>query len=123
MEGNDEIQLKRLTADQIEEDWNRALDTASEAVNFCAASRLLTPAYAAREVALIGAERKWLAHIGPTLRRLFPPVGPALPKPTLDEAPRASGARTRRMSRKRLVRRRRVGDDALPCRGRFSLRN
>jgi len=64
--------MERLTADQIEEDWKRALDTASEAVSFCARSRLLTPAYAAHEVALLTAERKWLAGITPTLRRLFP---------------------------------------------------
>jgi hypothetical protein len=67
MDGND-----LLTADQVEEDWERALDTATEAVSVCARSGLLTPTYAAREVALIRAERNWLAHIRPTLRRLFP---------------------------------------------------
>jgi len=64
--------MERLTADQVEEDWQRALDTASEAVSFCADERLLTPAYAAHEVALITAERKWLAEIRPSLSRLFP---------------------------------------------------
>jgi hypothetical protein len=64
--------MERLTADQVEADWKRALDSASEAVRFCAESKLLTPAYAAREVALIGAERKWLEHLRPELRKLFP---------------------------------------------------
>jgi hypothetical protein len=64
--------MERLTADQVEEDWERALDTANEAVSFCTDARLLTPAYAAHEVALITAERKWLTQIRPTLTRLFP---------------------------------------------------
>ena len=63
-----------LTADQVEEDWKRALDSASEAVSFCADSKLLPRAYAAHEVELIRAEREWLARISPTLRLLFPPV-------------------------------------------------
>jgi hypothetical protein len=61
-----------ITADQIEEDWERALDTATQAVTFCAESGLLTQAYARHEVEHIQAERKWLAHIRPTLRMLFP---------------------------------------------------
>ena len=61
-----------ITADQIEEDWERALDTATEAVTFCARSGLLTQAYAEHEVELIRAEREWLARIRPTLRTLFP---------------------------------------------------
>ena len=69
MDGNE-----TLTANQIEEDWTRALDSASEAVSFCAESKLLTPAYAAREAVRIRAEREWLARMSPTLRRLFPPV-------------------------------------------------
>jgi hypothetical protein len=73
MDGTD-LLAQSLTADQIEEDWERALDTASEAVSFCARSRLLTPVYAAHEVELIRAERQWLAGIRPTLRRLFPPA-------------------------------------------------
>jgi hypothetical protein len=64
--------MERLTADQVEKDWKRALDTASEAVSFCTDARLLTPAYAAHEVALITAERRWLAQIRPSLSRLFP---------------------------------------------------
>ena len=71
MDRND-ARTESLTADQIEEDWKRALDTASEAVSLCARSRLLTPAHAVHEVALIRAERKWLARIRPTLRTLFP---------------------------------------------------
>jgi hypothetical protein len=71
MDRND-VRAQSLTAAQIEEDWERALDTASEAVSFCARSRLLAPAYAAHEAELIRAERKWLAGIRPTLRRLFP---------------------------------------------------
>ena len=68
--------MDSLTAEQVEEDWKRALDSASEAVSFCADSRLrlLTPAYAAHEVEQIRAEREWLARIGPSLRRLFPPA-------------------------------------------------
>jgi hypothetical protein len=65
--------MERLTADRIEEDWERALDTASEAVSFCAQAKLLTRAYAEREVAIIGTERRWLEDVRPTLRRLFPP--------------------------------------------------
>jgi len=67
-----------LTADQVEEDWERALDSASEAVSVCARSKLVTPAYAAREVAHIRAERNWLARTRPTLRRLFPPARSAM---------------------------------------------
>ena len=66
--------MEPLTADQIEADWNRALDSASEAVGFCADAKLLTRAYAQREVKIISAERQWLEHVRPTLRRLFPPV-------------------------------------------------
>ena len=73
MDRND-VPTQSLTADQIEEDWERALDTASEAVSFCARSGLLAPVYAAHEVELIRAERQWLAGIRPTLRRLFPPA-------------------------------------------------
>jgi hypothetical protein len=70
--------MELLTADRIEEDWKRALDSASEAVGFCAQAKLLTPAYAAREVGIIGAERKWLDRVRPTLRRLFPPPRSAM---------------------------------------------
>ena len=66
--------MERLTADQLEAGWKRALDSASEAVRFCADVKLLTPAYAAHEVAAIGAERKWLEQVRPTLRELFPPA-------------------------------------------------
>jgi hypothetical protein len=69
MDGNE-----NLTAEQVVEDWKRALDSASEAVSFCADSKLLTPAYAAHEVRRIRAEREWLARIRPTLSRLFPPA-------------------------------------------------
>jgi hypothetical protein len=65
--------VEHLTADQVEEDWKRALDTASEAVSSCALAGLLTPAYAAHETELIRAEREWLAGISATLRMLFPP--------------------------------------------------
>jgi hypothetical protein len=70
--------MEPLTADRIEEDWKRALDSASEAVSFCARAKLLTPAFAAREVGIIGAERKWLDRMRPTLRRLFPPPRSAM---------------------------------------------
>jgi hypothetical protein len=70
--------MERLTADRIEEDWKRALDSASEAVRFCADAKLLTPAYAQREVVIIVSERKWLEHIRPTLRMLFPPARSAM---------------------------------------------
>lgn len=70
--------MEPLTADRIEADWKRALDSASEAVRFCSAEKLLTPAYVAREVVVIGAERKWLEHMRPTLRRLFPPAQTAM---------------------------------------------
>ena len=73
MDGTD-LLAQGLTAEQVEEDWERALDTASEAVSFCARSGLLAPVYAAHEVELIRAERQWLAGIRPTLRRLFPPA-------------------------------------------------
>ena len=73
MDRND-ARTESLTADQIEEGWKRALDTASEAVSLCARSRLLAPVYAAHEVELIRAERQWLAGIRPTLRTLFPPA-------------------------------------------------
>jgi hypothetical protein len=46
--------MERLTADRIEEDWERALDSASEAVSFCADAKLLSRAYAEREAAVIG---------------------------------------------------------------------
>ena len=69
--------MERLTADQVEADWMRALDAAAEAVIFCAQAKLLTPANAAREVAIIGAERKWLEGVRPTLRELYPPGQPA----------------------------------------------
>jgi len=64
--------MEQLTAEQVEADWKRALDSASEAVRFCAESKLVTPAYAAREAVIIGAERKWLEHVRPELRKLFP---------------------------------------------------
>jgi len=64
--------MESLTAEQVEEDWQRALDSAFEAARFCAKANLLTPAYAQREEAIIGAERKWLDRIRPTLRKLFP---------------------------------------------------
>lgn len=70
--------MEPLTADRIEADWRRALDSAGEAVRFCAEEKLLTPAYAAREVGVIVAERKWLEHMRPTLRRLFPPAQSAM---------------------------------------------
>lgn len=66
--------MEWLTADRIEEDWERALDSASEAVSFCADAKLLSRAYAEREAAVIGAERKWLERVRPTLRSLFPPA-------------------------------------------------
>jgi len=64
--------MEPLTAEQVEADWKRALDSASEAVRFCAESKLVTPVYAAREAAIIGAERRWLDRVRPELRRLFP---------------------------------------------------
>jgi hypothetical protein len=64
--------MDQLTADQVEADWRRALDSASEAVRFCAGEKLLTRAYAAREVVIIDAERKWLERLRPELRKLFP---------------------------------------------------
>ena len=64
--------MEPLTAAQVEADWKRALDSASEAVRFCAESKLVTPAYAAREAVIIGAERKWLEHVRPELRKMFP---------------------------------------------------
>lgn len=70
--------MEALTADRIEADWKRALDSASEAVRFCANAKLLTPAYAAHEVVVIGAERRWLERMRPTLRRLFPPARSAM---------------------------------------------
>jgi hypothetical protein len=70
--------MECLTADQLEADWERALDSASEAVSFCADAKLLTRAYAEREVAIIRAERKWLERVSPSLRRLFPPARSAL---------------------------------------------
>jgi len=66
--------MEQLTAEQVEADWRRALDSASEAVRFCSAEKLLTPAYAAHEVVIIEAERKWLERLRPELRRLFPPA-------------------------------------------------
>jgi hypothetical protein len=65
--------MERLTADQVEEHWKRALDSASAAVRFCADAKLVKPSYAAREVAIIGEERRWLESVRPTLRMLFPP--------------------------------------------------
>jgi hypothetical protein len=64
--------MERPTADQLEADWKRALDSASEAVQFCTAEKLLTPAHAAREAMVIDAERKWLERVRPELRKLFP---------------------------------------------------
>jgi len=40
--------MERLTADQVEQDWKRALDSASEAVSFCADAKLVPRAYAER---------------------------------------------------------------------------
>jgi hypothetical protein len=70
--------MERLTADQVEADWKRALDSAIEAVTFCTNVRLLPRSYAEREIAVIGAERKWLEHMRPTLRELFPPARSAM---------------------------------------------
>ncbi len=64
--------MERLTVDQVEEDWERALDSAFEAVKFCATSGLVTPAYARRELVVIEEERQWLTRITPALGRLFP---------------------------------------------------
>ena len=49
--------MERLTVDQVEGDWERALDSAFEAVKFCATSGLVTPAYEKRELVVIEAER------------------------------------------------------------------
>jgi hypothetical protein len=69
--------MERLTADQVEQDWKRALDSASEAVSFCADAKLVPRAYADHEKAIIGAERRWLERITPELHTLFPPPHPA----------------------------------------------
>jgi hypothetical protein len=59
-------------ADRLEDDWNRALDVAGEAVSASGRSRVLRPDEVSSESEHIRAERKWLRGFRPTLRRLFP---------------------------------------------------
>jgi len=63
---------ENVDADQVEEDWNRALDVASHAVDLGGRSHLLSPPEVSAEVEHIRADRTWLGAIKPTLRRLLP---------------------------------------------------
>ena len=62
----------RTDADRLEEDWQRALDSADEAVAAGRRSRTLDPSDAADHVEHIRAHRKWLRSFRPSLRGLFP---------------------------------------------------
>ena len=64
--------------DRIEAAWTRALDSASEAVTFCADAKLLSRTYVQHKVAHIHAERTWLEGARPALRELFPPAHSAM---------------------------------------------
>jgi hypothetical protein len=60
-------------ADQIEQDWNRALDSAGEAVSASSRANALPAKSLSTERDLIQGERKWLGGFRAALRRLFPP--------------------------------------------------
>jgi hypothetical protein len=58
-------------ADRLEEDWNRALDVASEAVSDSSRAHLLCPEEVSHRSESIRGQRKWLSGFGPALRKLF----------------------------------------------------
>jgi hypothetical protein len=62
----------RVDADRLEEQWKRALDTASEAVSVGSRSNALPPSDAASAGEHIREERSWLNRFSPTLHKLFP---------------------------------------------------
>jgi hypothetical protein len=59
-------------ADRLEEDWNRALDVASEAVSDSSRADLLSAEDVSRQSESVRGQRKWLSGFGPALRKLFP---------------------------------------------------
>jgi len=59
-------------ADQIEADWSRSLDAATDAVAASRRARVLEPRELAAESQHISEERRWLSGFKGTLRRLFP---------------------------------------------------
>ena len=61
-----------VDAAQLEADWGRSLDAASDAVDASRRAGALTQRELAGESERIREERKWLAGIGGALRRLIP---------------------------------------------------
>ena len=70
--GDDTIRDDLPDADQLEEDWNRALDAASGAVRAGDRAHALTSQDVSDETAQIHSHREWLGRFRPTLRKLFP---------------------------------------------------
>jgi hypothetical protein len=59
-------------ADQLEADWARSLDAASDAVDASRRAGTLTQADVAAEPERVREERNWLGSIGGALKRLLP---------------------------------------------------
>jgi hypothetical protein len=61
-----------LDGERLEEDWQHALDAATDAVNSGARSHTLAPPDAAAATEGIRSHREWLSGFRPTLHKLFP---------------------------------------------------
>jgi hypothetical protein len=65
--GADDLDGRRL-----EEDWNRALDAAGQAVSETERTNMLSRKEAAAASDRIRGDRKWLSRFKPSLHKLFP---------------------------------------------------
>jgi len=72
MSENDDVREEPLDAQRLEEDWQRALDAAGEAVHAGTRSRTVGEQAAATAGKHLQSDRKWFSGIGPTLHRLLP---------------------------------------------------
>jgi hypothetical protein len=61
-----------LNAERLEKDWERALDTADEALHAGGQAHTLPPSEVASGTDQVREERRWLGRFRPALHRLFP---------------------------------------------------
>jgi len=61
-----------LDADRLEQDWERALDKADEALHEGGQAHTLPPSEVASGTDRVRDERRWLGRFRPALHRLFP---------------------------------------------------
>jgi hypothetical protein len=60
-----------VSGEQLERDWERALETASGAVSAAGSARTLNQTELDAERHQLNEERRWLGGIGSTMRKLF----------------------------------------------------